>query len=124
MIEDKREEINFKDRQAYLDQALAFTKECRLVINSAISTGLKVTAKPDKSLVTTADIEAEKLFRKRVAETFRASASLEKKWGPQIPQRISSGLSIRLTEVPNLPMECRFMGQLLRCITKGSRLLG
>jgi hypothetical protein len=62
MIEDKREEINLKDRQAYLDKALAFTKECRLVINSAISTGLKVTSKPDKSLVTTADIEAEKLF--------------------------------------------------------------
>ncbi len=58
MIEDKRE-----DRQAYLDKALTFAKECRLVINSAISTGLQVTSKPDKSVVTTADIEAEKLFR-------------------------------------------------------------
>jgi hypothetical protein len=36
MTEDKREEINLKDRQAYLDKALAFSKECRLVINSAI----------------------------------------------------------------------------------------
>ena len=70
MIEDKREEISLKERQFYLDKALAFTKECRLVINSAISTGLKVTAKPDKSLVTTADIEAEKLFREQAAEAF------------------------------------------------------
>ena len=52
MIEDKREEISLKERQFYLDKALTFTKECRLVINSAISTGLQVTAKPDKSLVT------------------------------------------------------------------------
>jgi fructose-1,6-bisphosphatase/inositol monophosphatase family enzyme len=70
MIEDKREEINLKDRQAYLDKALVFSKECRLVINSAISRGLQVTSKPDKSLVTTADIEAEKLFREKAAKAF------------------------------------------------------
>jgi len=38
MNEDKREDISLKERQFYLDKALEFAKECRLVINSAMST--------------------------------------------------------------------------------------
>ena len=86
MIEDKREEISLKERQLYLDKALEFTKECRLVIKSAISSGLKVTSKPDRSLVTTADIEAEKVFREKVAEAFPEFGVIGEELGASNPE--------------------------------------
>ena len=86
MIADKREEISLAERQQYLDKALEFAKETRSVIKSVIASGLKVTSKPDKSLVTTADIEAEKEFRVKVAQAFPDFGVIGEELGTSNPE--------------------------------------
>ncbi len=86
MIADKRGEISLKERQLYLDKALEFAKETRAVIKSVIASGLEVTSKPDKSLVTTADIEAEKAFRAKVAEAFPDFGVIGEELGTSNPE--------------------------------------
>ncbi len=85
MNKDLRKEINSKEIQLYLNQALEFTKECRSLVESIVSSGFEVTAKPDKSLVTSADIEAEKVFRKRVAKMYPDFGVIGEEFGPSNP---------------------------------------
>ena len=86
MITDRRGEISLADRQQYLDKALEFAKETRSVIKSVIASGLKVTSKPDKSLVTTADIEAEKEFSAKVAQAFPYFGVIGEELGASNPE--------------------------------------
>ena len=85
MIKDLRNEISLKERQYYLDMALEYIKECRLLINSTVLSGLKVKSKADGSLVTTADIEAEKLFRSRMENTFPEFGVIGEEFGASNP---------------------------------------
>lgn len=86
MVVDKRGEISLEERRQYLDKALEFVKETRSVIKSVIQKGLKVTSKPDKSLVTTADIEAEKEFRRKVAKAYPDFGVIGEEMGAMNPE--------------------------------------
>ena len=86
MTVDNRGEISLKERRLYLAKALEFAKETRSVIKSVITSGFTITSKPDKSLVTTADIEAEKVFREKVAEAFPDFGVIGEELGTSNPE--------------------------------------
>lgn len=62
--------ISVEDLENYLKAALSFADSINETVNSVISTGFDIEEKPDQSLVTTADKEAERVFRGLVSEQF------------------------------------------------------
>lgn len=71
MSDDIRKEVNEKMRAEYLRQAQRLADECRSIIQREVGGGrLETTVKRDRSLVTSADIAAERAFRERVHGLF------------------------------------------------------
>ena len=69
-MDDVRKELSTDTLDKYHAAALEFAGEMRQVIEGVTKSGLGVEQKGDKSLVTKADIAAEKAFRAGVAERF------------------------------------------------------
>ena len=67
---DARDEISLDTRRALLDAALALADLCAETTASVVDSGFDVSKKADGSLVTTADVETERAFRKSVQERF------------------------------------------------------
>ncbi|MDX1513614.1 MAG: inositol monophosphatase family protein [Gammaproteobacteria bacterium] len=70
MTVDPRASLNAKELQRLLDAALSLSDLCREVIADAVSEGVDVNAKIDRSLVTNADLAAERAFRERLGQRF------------------------------------------------------
>ena len=67
---DPREEVSTDRRRELLDAALALADLCAETTASIVDSGFDVSKKADDSIVTTADVETERAFRKRVKERF------------------------------------------------------
>ena len=67
---DVREEIDADRRRELLDAALELADRCAETTASIVKSGFVVSKKADASLVTTADVETERTFRKLVEERF------------------------------------------------------
>ena len=57
---DPREFIDAAERRKLLDAALSLSDLCRDVVASTVAGGVEVNSKPDHSLVTNADLAAER----------------------------------------------------------------
>jgi histidinol-phosphatase len=82
---DPRDAIPEAEREHHLSQALAFADTCREVIAAVIRSGFEVSAKLDESLVTTADIEAERAFRAAVEVAYPQAGILGEEFGISRP---------------------------------------
>jgi fructose-1,6-bisphosphatase/inositol monophosphatase family enzyme len=67
---DPRDDISTARRGELLDAALELADLCAETTASILGSGFEVSKKADASLVTTADVETERAFRKRVEERF------------------------------------------------------
>jgi len=67
---DIREEVSAERRRELLDAALELADLCAETTASIVDSGFDVSKKADDSLVTTADVETERAFRKCVQERF------------------------------------------------------
>ncbi len=67
---DTREEVSIERRRELLDAALELADLCAETTASIVDSGFDVSKKADDSLVTTADVETERAFRKCVQERF------------------------------------------------------
>ena len=67
---DVRKEITADRRRELLDAALELADRCAETTASIVQSGFEVSKKADASLVTTADVETERTFRKLVEERF------------------------------------------------------
>ncbi len=67
---DLRDEVSMNTRRELLDAALELADLCAETTASIVDSGFEVSKKADGSLVTTADVETERAFRKRVGERF------------------------------------------------------
>ncbi len=67
---DSRGQIDESQRKKLLDAALGYADSIREVIARTIKHGVDVDAKPDRSLVTNADLAAERAFRDQVERDF------------------------------------------------------
>ncbi len=81
MTDDRREELSASERKRYLDAALEFADACRAAIKRVLAAGVDVRLKPDGSLVTNADLEAERAFRDAVGARYPDAAILGEEFG-------------------------------------------
>ena len=78
---DPRDEISTQERRELLDAALELADLCADTTASILGSGFEVSKKADASLVTTADVETERAFRRRVEERFPEMAVLGEELG-------------------------------------------
>ncbi len=78
---DPRDEVSLDTRRELLDAALELADLCAATTASIVDAGFVVSKKADGSLVTTADVEAERAFRKCVQERFPDMAVLGEELG-------------------------------------------
>ena len=69
-MSDLREEVSAERRRELLDAALELADLCAETTASIVDSGFDISKKADDSLVTTADVETERAFRKCVQERF------------------------------------------------------
>jgi fructose-1,6-bisphosphatase/inositol monophosphatase family enzyme len=86
MSDDPRELIDEAQRRKLLDAALSFSDLCRDVVSSTVAGGVEVSSKPDHSLVTNADLAAERAFRERVEQEFPGMGILGEEFGRARPE--------------------------------------
>lgn len=67
---DPRDEIPVTRRRELLDAALELADLCAETTASIVSSGFDISKKADASLVTTADVETERTFRKHIEQRF------------------------------------------------------
>ncbi|MDX1434060.1 MAG: inositol monophosphatase family protein [Gammaproteobacteria bacterium] len=65
-MSDPRAEISGDERRALLGLTLDLVDTCAQSIRESVAAGFEVSRKPDGSLVTTADVAAERAFRERL----------------------------------------------------------
>lgn len=80
-----REQLSKTEIEQYLAAGLELAKLCREVILSTVSSGFEVSRKADRSVVTEADLQAEKAFRARVEELFPNHGILGEEFGATRP---------------------------------------
>ena len=85
---------------------------------------LAVERKADKSPVTIADREAEKLLRERIAERFPDDGIVGEEFGTQAARPATNGCSIRSTARSRSSTACRCTQRSLRCCATTSRVVG
>ncbi len=84
-MDDRREELSASQRRHYLEHALEFTDACRTAIGRVRAAGVDVRLKPDGSLVTNADLEAERAFRDAVGVHYPEAAIIGEEFGETNP---------------------------------------
>lgn len=67
---DARDEVSVPRREELLGAALELADLCAETTASIVASGFEVSRKADASLVTTADVETERRFRKNIQERF------------------------------------------------------
>lgn len=67
---DARDEIPISERRELLEAALELADLCAETTASIVNSGFDVSKKADASLVTTADVETERAFRRVIKERF------------------------------------------------------
>ncbi|NIM29436.1 MAG: hypothetical protein GTO28_16570 [Gammaproteobacteria bacterium] len=82
---DPRDEIDVETRSQLLEAALELADLCAETTASIVGSGFEVSLKADESLVTTADVETERVFRARVAERFPHMGILGEELGDSDP---------------------------------------
>jgi len=82
---DPRDALSLQEREGWLRAALELRDVCRDVVRGVMAAGFEVDAKSDASLVTTADIEAERAFRLQVDERHPETGVLGEEFGPARP---------------------------------------
>ncbi|GMQ95978.1 MAG: inositol monophosphatase family protein [Gammaproteobacteria bacterium] len=82
---DLREEVSTDRRRELLDAALELADLCAETTASIVESGFEVSQKADDSLVTTADVETERAFRKRIEERFPDMGLLGEELGESNP---------------------------------------
>jgi fructose-1,6-bisphosphatase/inositol monophosphatase family enzyme len=85
MIADPRDEVSVERRKELLAAALELADLCRDTIASVVASGFEITRKADDSLVTTADVETEKVFRAEVKARFPAVGIVGEELGGSDP---------------------------------------
>lgn len=78
---DLRDEVSIPRRRELLESTLKLADLCAATTASIVASGFVVSKKTDASLVTTADVETEKAFRKRVEERFPEMGVLGEEFG-------------------------------------------
>ena len=84
-MSDLREEISADRRRELLDAALELADRCAETTASIVGLGFEVSKKADDSLVTTADVETERAFRKCIEERFPDMGLLGEELGESNP---------------------------------------
>lgn len=82
---DPRAALSVAERQQRLELALELTRECRAVIARVVGSRLEVSVKPDRSLVTNADLAAERAFRERLHERWPEAGVIGEELEPANP---------------------------------------
>lgn len=84
--DDPRRRIDAAQLQTFLNAALRYADLCRDVISKTRSKGVEIDAKPDLSIVTSADFAAERAFRQRVESDFPEMGIIGEEFGATRPQ--------------------------------------
>jgi myo-inositol-1(or 4)-monophosphatase len=82
---DVRDELPAKMKDELLGAALRFTDEMSDLILGLVENGFSIDVKSDATVVTTADLEAEKLFRARLKEIYPKHGVLGEEFGKESP---------------------------------------
>lgn len=83
---DPRERVDEAQRRKLLDAALRYADRGREVISQTVKHGVDIDAKPDLSLVTNADLAAERAFRERVEQDFPDMGVIGEEFGASRPE--------------------------------------
>lgn len=78
---DPRDEVSIPRRRELLQSTLELADLCAKTTASIVASGFEVSKKTDASLVTTADVETEKAFRKRIEKNFPDMGVLGEEFG-------------------------------------------
>lgn len=81
MTDDRRSELSLRERSRYLEHALEFADACRAAIQRALASGMEVSIKADRSLVTNADLQAERVFRDAVWARYPGAGIIGEEFG-------------------------------------------
>ena len=85
-MSDVRDEISEASRAELLQAALELADVCRGTIATMVGSGFEVSTKADDSLVTTADVETERVFREQVRTRFPDMGVTGEELGQSDPQ--------------------------------------
>lgn len=83
MIQDPRSELTVDERRRYLEHALELADVCRAAIKEALASGIEVRLKSDGSLVTNADMRAERAFREAARSRLPDAGVLGEEFGEE-----------------------------------------
>ncbi len=83
---DPRRRLHAAELRTFLDAALRYADRCRDVISKTRHKGVEVDAKPDLSLVTSADLAAERAFREAVEAEFPEMGVVGEEFGASKPK--------------------------------------
>lgn len=81
MSSDPRALLEASEVRELQQAALSLSDTCREVIRTTVRAGVEVTVKPDRSLVTNADLAAERAFRERLERQFPDMGVLGEEFG-------------------------------------------
>ncbi len=84
--DDPRRQLDAAELRTFLDAALRYADRCRDVISNTRNKGVEIDAKPDLSLVTSADLAAERAFREAVDAEFPQMGIVGEEFGATKPQ--------------------------------------
>lgn len=85
-MSEARDDVSAERTRELLAAALELADDCAETTASIIASGFDVSKKTDASLVTTADVETERVFRERVAARFPDMGVLGEELGVSNPQ--------------------------------------
>ncbi|MDX1528168.1 MAG: inositol monophosphatase family protein, partial [Gammaproteobacteria bacterium] len=83
---DPRRQLDAAELRTYLDAALRYADRCRDVISKTRNEGVEIDAKPDLSLVTSADLAAERAIREAVEAEFPEMGIIGEEFGASKPK--------------------------------------
>lgn len=83
---DPRNRVDAAQLQKWLEAAIEYADGCREAISRTRGKGVEIDAKPDLSIVTNADLAAERAFRRRVERDFPDMGIIGEELGASRPQ--------------------------------------
>lgn len=83
---DPRDGVGVARLEMLRDAALRYADGGREVISRSVQNGVDINAKPDRSIVTSADLAAERAFRERVARDFPEMGVIGEEFGASRPE--------------------------------------
>jgi len=124
MGSDIRDAVPLSTRRELLAAALELAGACREVVDAVVSAGFEVSTKADASVVTTADVAAEKAFRELVDARFPDMGVLGEELGHTRPEAEFQWIIDPIDGTSEFARHLPVFGTMIGLFLKGEPLLG